>query len=83
MSMRYSLVLLVGSVTALGLFTGCNRGEVYSDTDADKSPATESAKDNYNPHDVPITEEQKTGLRREVAQVRPGSGSHQAVPRSN
>lgn len=33
-----------------------------------KSPAAQAAKGDYNPHDVPITEEQKTQLRKQAAQ---------------
>jgi cell division protein ZapA (FtsZ GTPase activity inhibitor) len=62
MSIRYSLVLLL-----IITVTGCNRSQ--QDQAAKPSgdrPAAE-AKGEYNPHDVPITEEQKAELRKQAA----------------
>lgn len=69
MSKRYVTVLiLTASVVGLGTFAGCNRGnQDAADSASGAATTTETPKDDYNPHDVPITEEQKTALREEVA----------------
>jgi len=69
MSKRFAAVLfLTASAASFVVFSGCGQSDQDA-VDSTSSTATtaESPKDDYNPHDVPITEEQKTALRGEVA----------------
>lgn len=64
MTTRSSLALLVLVAASLSLVAGCGQTE--------KKPADDTGKvaeggNDYNPHDVPITEEQKTELRSQTA----------------
>lgn len=69
MSMRLRFVLvLVSLVASAGLFSGC--GGPTEDTASDNSPETSGAEqpqDDYDPHDKPLTEEQKAQLLTETA----------------
>ena len=61
MSTRFPLVLFLAlSIATLGTLTGCNQSA--------EKPAGSEGEDDYNPHDVPITEEQKAELREQTAQ---------------
>ena len=69
MFMRLSQAPVVSLVLAIaGVLTGCNppAGDRTAGS-APKTPAAAPADDGYNPHDVPITEEQKSKLRDETA----------------
>lgn len=70
MSKRFAaMLILTASIIGLRTFTGCNSGNRdAANADSAAAPIVESAADDYNPHDVPITEEQETQLRQEVAQ---------------
>ena len=73
MSMRFSTAITFALITTtlcfLGL-AGCNQGSPKTRPpcrgERPRSPV--EAKEEYNPHDVPITEEQKTQLKNETAQ---------------
>ncbi len=68
MSTRFPLVLsLTFSIVALGAVIGCNQSVEKPAGDNGKAPSAEG-EDDYNPHDVPITEEQKAELREQTAQ---------------
>jgi len=62
MSIRYSLALLL--IIAV---TGCNRAQQDQAAKPRSDKPAAEGKGDYNPHDVPITEEQKTELRKQVA----------------
>ena len=67
MSTRFSLALLLAfSVGLLGVFSGCGKTDQQATGGGDTSVA--EGEGDYNPHDVPITEEQKTELREQTAQ---------------
>ena len=67
MSTRFSLVLLLAlAVTSFGVLVGCNQSAEKESSGGGTSTA--DAEDDYNPHDVPITEEQETELRSQTAQ---------------
>jgi hypothetical protein len=66
MSMRLSAALLLSfGVVAFGVLSGCSQPS-QEPTGVGEAPAAQE-EDDYNPHDVPITEEQKTELREETA----------------
>jgi len=68
MSTRFPLALLLAlGIATLGVFAGCNQPAEESTGDGGPAPAAEG-EDDYNPHDVPITEEQKAELREQTAQ---------------
>ena len=72
MSMRFSTAITFALITTtlcfLGL-AGCNQGSQDAAVAPEgKTASTVEAKEEYNPHDVPITEEQKTQLKNETAQ---------------
>ncbi len=65
MSARLPLALfLVFGITAFGVLVGCKQ---TSQEPTDGGEAAAQGDDDYNPHDVPITEEQKTELRDQTA----------------
>jgi hypothetical protein len=67
MSTRISLALLLAfSIGCLGILSGCGKTQQQA-TGSGGAPVAEG-EDDYNPHDVPITEEQKTELREQTAQ---------------
>ena len=66
MSTRLPLNLFLAvSITAFGFLVGCNQ-TTQEPTDGGEA-AVAQGDDNYNPHDVPITEQQKTELRDQTA----------------
>jgi hypothetical protein len=66
MSIRFAYaVSLAVSLAGFGLSLGCSRS-APEPTGADDAPVS-SAESDYNPHDVPITEQQKTELREQTA----------------
>ncbi|MFO7905867.1 MAG: hypothetical protein R6U98_24625 [Pirellulaceae bacterium] len=68
MSTRFSLALLLSfGVAALGILVGCSQRS-QEPAAGDGGGAAAEAEDDYNPHDVPITEEQKAELREQTAQ---------------
>ena len=68
MSKRLPVALLLAfGVASFGLFAGCGPAEQKQAENGGETPVAEGD-DDYNPHDVPITEEQKTELRNETAQ---------------
>jgi hypothetical protein len=68
MSTRFHVVLFLAlSITTLGVLPGCNRSaEKLAGSGSDGAAA--EATDDYHPHDVPITEEQRAELRDQAAQ---------------
>jgi len=68
MSTRFPLALLLAlSIATFGLLAGCNPAAEQPAGDGGEEPAA-AGEDDYNPHDVPITEEQKAELREQAAQ---------------
>ncbi len=64
---RFPLALFLAlSVATLSILVGCNP-PAEEPAGGGAAPATDG-EDDYNPHDVPITEEQKTELREQTAQ---------------
>jgi len=62
------VVLLSVAVTSLGLVTGCApEGQTGGDQGATQSDSDGQQAEYVDPHDVPITEEQKQQLREETA----------------
>ena len=69
MSMRRSVAtLLTMVVSSFCCIAGCNQSsqDVTVGPDAE-TPAPEAGKDEYNPHDVPITDEQKAQMQQATA----------------
>jgi hypothetical protein len=62
----FALILAL-SITTFGVLAGCNQPAEEPAGDGGAAPAAEG-EDDYNPHDVPITEEQKAELREQTAQ---------------
>lgn len=63
---RFSLtLLLIGTAASFSLMAGCGQTEQKPATDQDG--VAEGGGD-YNPHDVPITDQQKAELRQQTAQ---------------
>jgi hypothetical protein len=63
MNVRFHFVVLLSvAVTSLGLLTGCSE-------DTAKPDAEESATGTVDPHDVPITDEQKEQLQGEMSTI--------------
>jgi len=54
------------SIVAIGFLAGC--GPTSQEPVSGGTPPATEAEDDYNPHDVPITEEQKAELRAQTAQ---------------
>jgi len=66
MTMRFSLVLLfVFCVGFMGALTGC--GKTEEETTSGGGAFVVEGQDDYDPHDVPITEQQKAELREQTA----------------
>lgn len=59
--------LLACGCASFVLFTGCNRSDKEQPAKGGESKVAEHG-DDYNPHDVPITEEQKAELRKQTAE---------------
>ena len=67
---RTSVVLWAGVVlTSLCLAMGCQKASKQGGKTGGEGTAAEPAKKAYNPHDVPVTEEQKTKLKEETAKL--------------
>ena len=60
--------VLTSTFVALSLLAGCSQSGPQPSAPAAKSPAAQATTDEYNPHDVPITEEQKKQLREQAGQ---------------
>jgi hypothetical protein len=66
MSIRFPLSLLLPfSIAAFGVLAGCTQTP-QEPAGSGEAPVAQGD-DDYNPHDVPITEEQKTELREQTA----------------
>jgi hypothetical protein len=62
------VVLMSAAVLSLGLMIGCGpQGETGGDQQATESGSGSQEGEDVDPHDVPITEEQKKQLREETA----------------
>jgi len=61
-------VSLIVVVVGLGTLAGCGQVEKGKPAPGKGGSAAEAKDAEYNPHDVPITEEQKANLRKETAQ---------------
>ena len=69
MLMRFSLVMALSLMIAgVGLLVGCNNTTENSTGSNPETPTAEESEDDYNPHDMPITDEQESQLRSETAQ---------------
>jgi hypothetical protein len=67
MSTRFPLSLLLPvSIAAFGVLAGCNQ-TARAPAGGAEEPAAHGHDDHIDPHDVPITEEQKTELRDQTA----------------
>ncbi len=62
---RFSLPLLVFIAACFSFVAGC--GQTEQKPAGDNASVAEGGDDDYNPHDVPITEEQKAQLRNQAA----------------
>ncbi len=71
MSIRFPLAL-VATVACLALAVGCSQPSQDQPAAGGSPPATDAGEDDYNPHDVPITEEQKAELREQTAKFADG-----------
>ena len=71
MNVRFSFVLLLSvAVLSLGLAVGCGRpAQTGDDGDAAGPDCCGQQTETVDPHDVPITEEQKQQLRQETAKL--------------
>jgi len=69
MSTRFSFGLLLAfGIAAAGITSGCSQpAQEPAETGGGGGAPAAEAEDDYNPHDVPITEEQKAELRDETA----------------
>jgi len=69
MNVRFHFVVLLSvAVASLGLMVGCGQeGQTGSDQDAVESDSDGRHAEAVDPHDVPITEEQRQQLREETA----------------
>ena len=71
MNVRFQFVVLLSvAVISLGLTIGCGQqGQPGGDKDAAKQEDSDQKTEAVDPHDVPITEEQKQQLRKETAKL--------------
>jgi hypothetical protein len=71
MNVRFSFVVLLSvAVLSLGLMIGCGQqGQTGGDQDATEPDSGGQQTEAVDPHDVPITEEQKQQLREETAKL--------------
>ncbi len=60
--------VLASALVGLTLSVGCGKSSPPPSAPAGKSPEAKAPTGDYNPHDVPITEEQKKQLREQVGQ---------------
>ena len=69
MSMRLSVATLLTTVITCSCFiAGCNQAsQEVTGTPEAETTATDAAEGDYNPHDVPITDEQKAQLKEATA----------------
>ena len=69
MSLRLSVFCaLISGLVGLVLSAGCSPNAPPPSVPAGETPAAQAAAEEYNPHDVPITEEQKQQLREQAGQ---------------
>jgi len=59
--------VLIAALVGLTFSAGCAKSSPPSAAPSDKPPTAQSASGDYNPHDAPITEEQKKQLRDQAA----------------
>ncbi len=68
MSIRFSHAIVVVTAAAwFALTFGCGQPKQVQPPAGGGAPTAVAGQDDYNPHDVPITEEQKTELRDQTA----------------
>jgi len=60
--------VLTSALVGLALSAGCGKSSPPPSAPSGKSPETKAATGDYNPHDVPITDEQKKQLREQAGQ---------------
>ncbi|MBC8869216.1 MAG: hypothetical protein H8E44_07350 [Planctomycetes bacterium] len=63
------LLVLTSALISFALLAGCGQSDPEPSVADDGTPSAETGGDDYNPHDVPITEEQKQQLREQVADL--------------
>jgi len=69
MTIRFPVsFVLTSAFIGFALLAGCGQSDPEPSAADDGTPAAEAGDDEYNPHDVPITEEQKQQLFEQVAQ---------------
>ena len=70
MSMRLSVALLVIAVPVVsGSLSGCSQSSRDQAGNSNASTPAAEGQGDYNPHDVPITEQQKAELRAQDGEV--------------
>jgi hypothetical protein len=68
MSVRFPIAFLLTLATVgFAVMSGCSRSNQEQPTTESATPAADAGHDDYDPHDVPITEEQKTEIREQTA----------------
>lgn len=70
MSIRLPIFhVLTLAFVGIVFLAGCGQGDQETSATEDGTPAAEAGDDDYNPHDVPITEEQKQQLREQAVDI--------------
>jgi len=70
MTIRFPVFLvLTSALISFALLAGCGQSDPEPSAADDGTPAAEAGDDEYNPHDVPLTEEQKQQLREQVVDI--------------
>jgi hypothetical protein len=69
MSIRFPLTFVL-TVATIGcaVMSGCSQSNQGQPSTESETPAADAGHDEYDPHDVPLTEEQKDELRAQTAQ---------------
>ena len=62
------LCVLTSALVGLTLSAGCGKSSPPPSAPSGQAPAAKATTGDYNPHDVPITEEQKKQLREQASQ---------------
>jgi len=68
MSIRFPIAFLSLALVDLIALSGCSPSSPTPETTPVAKPEAGGSADAYNPHDMPITEEQKTQLRQEASE---------------
>ncbi|MHC4405902.1 MAG: hypothetical protein ACYTG0_40175 [Planctomycetota bacterium] len=69
MSIRFHVAFpLTVAIVGFAVMSGCSQSNQEQPLTEGDTPAADVGHDDYNPHDVPLTEEQKEELRQQTAQ---------------